>query len=187
MVMSYFFGVLPDATENSLRPHSRRLLRAAVLSLVLAIGCHVWDQYDSRSDQPVTAHIVDCSVVSNVELPLVRILVNQKVYLLRPKAGVLRPGNCRVGDQVKLFYPPDSPTLVRRQRQTILAVPAFLAGLLSFVLFFIAAYLYIWPIWTSGDWRNAPPRLRWLRHVPLQWLSLLWLPLAYPFATWLRS
>jgi len=187
MVMGHFFGVMPDATWNNLRPHSRRLLRAGVLSMALAIGCHVWDQYDARNDQPVTAQIVDCTVVSNVEQPLVRITVNQKVYLLRPKAGVLNSSRCHPGDQVQLYHPPGAPTTLHRDREAILAVPALLASLLGFVLLFIALYIYVWPIWVSGDWDQAPPRLRWLGRLPVQWLSLLLLPLAYPFAMWMRS
>ena len=187
MVMAYFFGVASPSTWESIRPHSRRLLRAGVLCMALATGCHIWDQYDARSDQPVLAQIVDCTVVSTLEQPLLRITVDQKTYLLRPKPGILNTSTCRPGEQIKLYHPPGEPTNLRRLRQSILSEPALLASALGFLLIFIALYLYIWPIWVSGNWDTAPARVRWLRRVPVQWLSLALLPLAYPFVRWMRS
>ena len=170
------------------RSQVRRLLRAGVLCMILAIGCHVWDQYDPRNDQAVTAQIVDCSVVSNVEQPLVRVTIDGKVYLIRPKAGALDVAKCRPGEQIKLYHPPDAPTVLHRDRTALLSVPALMASVLGFILLFICLYVrYVWPIWVTGDWERAPPRIRWLRHVPVQWLSLLLLGLAYPFAMWMRS
>jgi len=154
--------------------------------MAMAIGCHVWDQYDARSDLPVTAQIVDCNVVSTVEQPLVRITVDRKVYLLRPRPGVLNISKCRVGDRVQLYHPPFSPTTLSADRQAILSLPAMLLGLIGFVLLFGVPYVYTWPIWGSGDWDKAPQRIRWLRHLPMQWLSLPLLGLAYPLAMWLR-
>jgi hypothetical protein len=184
--MARFFGVASAGEWQTLYPYSRKLWRLGVVSMAMAIGCHVWDQYDRRSDWPVTAEIVDCSVVSKVEQPLVRITVEQRVYLLRPRPGVLDSSKCHAGDRVRLYHPPFAPTKLHRDREAILSLPALLLGVIGFVLLFGAAYVYAWPIWVSGDWKNAPPRIQWLRHVPVQWLSLPLLALAYPLAMWLQ-
>jgi hypothetical protein len=186
MVMAHFFGVASDRDWEALRPYSRKLFRLGFLSMVMGIGCHVWDQYDARSDVPVTAEIVDCNVISAIEQPLVRITVDKKVYLLRPRPGVLSASKCHVGDRVQLYHAPLAATALRSSRSAILSLPALLLGMIGFVLLFGVPYLYTWPIWVAGYWENAPSRVRWLRHVPMQWLSLPLLALAYPLAMWLQ-
>jgi len=185
--MARFFGVVPESVWNLRRPLSRRLIRAGAALMAMAIGCYVWDQFDPRSDQPAIAEIVDCTVVTKVEQPLLKVSVGQKTYLIRPRPGVVDASHCRPGDRINVYHPPGAPTVLHGKRQVPLAAPAFLLSTLGFVLLFAGPYLLTWPIWVSGDWQNAPQSIRWLRRVPVHWLSLLLLGLVYPLAVWIQT
>ena len=45
--------------------------------------------------------------------------VNQQNFSTQDLLGVVNSSNCRVGDQVKLYHPPNSPTLLHRDRQAV--------------------------------------------------------------------